>query len=193
MEKKITLQGVLTEGLNIGIKNVVPLILAYLLWMVTIWIPYINVGTSIAIATIPIELSKGKVINPTFIFDAKYRQFMGEYFILIGMMGIAIFIASWFFFVPAIVIGIAWSLAVYILLDKKISPMEAIMLSNKATYGYKITICLINIIIGVSTFIACIILGMIPFLGVILGLACAILAAAISSSCTAVIYRDLIG
>ncbi|MFI3332943.1 MAG: hypothetical protein SNI51_07445 [Rikenellaceae bacterium] len=193
MEKKITLGGVLTEGLNIGIKNVVPLILAYLLWVVTIWIPYINVGTTIAIATIPIELSKGKVINPTFIFDAKYRQFMGEFFILAGVMGIAIFIASWFFFIPAIVIGIAWSLAFYILLDKKISPMEAIMLSNKATYGYKLTIFLINLILGIAIMIACGILVMIPFLGPILVLCCCILAAAVSSSCSAVIYRELIG
>lgn len=42
---------------------------ATVLWLLTIWIPYLNVGTTIAMATIPIELSKGKVISPLFIFD----------------------------------------------------------------------------------------------------------------------------
>lgn len=40
--------------------------------------------------TIPIELSKGKVISPLFIFDGKYRKYMGEYFTLIGLMYLAI-------------------------------------------------------------------------------------------------------
>ena len=78
--RKITVGGVIQEGVNIGIKNSLSLLGATLLWLITFWIPYLNVGTTIAINTIPIELSKGKVISPTFIFDAKYRRYMGEYF-----------------------------------------------------------------------------------------------------------------
>ena len=39
---------------------------------------YLNVGTTIAMATIPIELSKRKSYFSLFIFDGKYRKFMGE-------------------------------------------------------------------------------------------------------------------
>ena len=69
---------------------------ATVLWLLTIWIPYLNVGTTIAMNTIPIELSKGKVISPLFIFDGKYRKYMGEYFTLIGLMYLAIIPALFF-------------------------------------------------------------------------------------------------
>lgn len=63
--KKITVTGVLSEGIGLGIKNAVSMLGATVLWLLTIWIPYLNVGTTIAMNTIPIELSKGKVIyNP---------------------------------------------------------------------------------------------------------------------------------
>ena len=66
-QKKITVTGVLSEGIGLGIKNAVSMLGATVLWLLTIWIPYLNVGTTIAMATIPIELSKGKVISPLFI------------------------------------------------------------------------------------------------------------------------------
>ncbi len=84
MARKITYSGVLSEALSIGVRNIIPLTLTYLLWIVTIIIPYINVGTTIAISTLPVELSRGNVINPLFIFKSKYRQVMGDYFILVG-------------------------------------------------------------------------------------------------------------
>ena len=113
-QKKISVMGVLTEGISLGMKNAVSLLVATVLWIVTIWIPYLNVGTTIAMTTIPIELSKGKVISPVFIFDSKYRKYMGEYFTLIGLMAMAVIPALFFMIVPAIVICIGWSLAIYI-------------------------------------------------------------------------------
>ena len=77
--------------------------------------------------TIPIELSKGRVISPLFIFDGKYRKFMGEYFTLIGLMYLAIIPALFFMIVPGIIISIGWSLAIYILLDKGVAPGEAMI------------------------------------------------------------------
>ena len=96
--KKITVTGVLSEGIGLGIKNAVSMLGATVLWLLTIWIPYLNVGTTIAMNTIPIELSKGKVISPLFIFDGKYRKYMGEYFTLIGLMYLAI--------IPALFMGL---------------------------------------------------------------------------------------
>ncbi len=188
MEQKITFQGVLSEGFALGLKNVVPLILTYLLWIITIWIPYINVGTTIAISTIPLELSRGAIINPTFIFEAKYRQFMGEYLILIALMMMATIVAALFFIIPAIVIGIAWSLAVLLLLDRKISPLEAIMESNKLTYGYKWTIFLVGFVVAIISIVLNLILGLIPVVGSIVAVA---VTSAVGSACNAIIYRNL--
>ena len=135
-QSKITLAGVLSEGVAIGVKNLASLLVASILWLITIWIPYLNVGTTIAMSTIPIELSKGKVISPLFIFDAKYRKYMGEYFTLKGMMWMAILPASLFVIIPGMIISLGWSLALFILLDKGVAPGEAMIRSNKATYGY---------------------------------------------------------
>ena len=98
-------------------KNLLSILGAVVLYVLTIWIPYLNVGTTIAMTTIPIELSKGHVISPLFIFDAKYRRYMGEYFMLIGLMVMALIPAYLFLLIPGIVISYAWSLAFYLLLD----------------------------------------------------------------------------
>ena len=88
--KKIDIKQVLTEGVGIGLKNFVSLICVVILYVLTCWIPYLNVGTTIAMCSIPVELSKGNVINPLFIFDGKYRKNMGEFFILVGLKSMAL-------------------------------------------------------------------------------------------------------
>lgn len=191
-QRKISVMGVLSEGISLGMKNAVSLLVATVLWIVTIWIPYLNVGTTIAMTTIPIELSKGKVISPVFIFDSKYRKYMGEYFTLIGLMAMAIIPALFFMIVPAIVISIGWSLAVYILLDKGVAPGEAMVQSNKATYGYKWTIFGVQFILGLAYSILSWIFGLIPFLGVLLVLCVVIAYVIIGMGCSAVIYRNLV-
>ncbi|MGN1216510.1 MAG: hypothetical protein ACI4TD_00875 [Phocaeicola sp.] len=190
-QKKISVMGVLSEGISLGMKNAVSLLVATVLWIVTIWIPYLNVGTTIAMTTIPIELSKGKVISPVFIFDSKYRKYMGEYFTLIGLMAMAVIPALFFMIVPAIVIGLGWSLAIYILLDKGVAPGEAMVQSNKATYGYKWTIFGIQFVLGLAYSILTWIFGLIPLLGILLVLCVVIAYVIISMGCSAVIYRNL--
>ena len=153
MEKKITVFGVIGEGFAIGMKNSLSLLGAVILYVLTIWIPYINVGTTIAMCSIPIELSKGKVISPLFIFDAKYRKYMGEFFLLVGFIVIALLPLILFGFIPAIVISFAWSLAVFLLLDKGIAPGEALVQSNQLTYGYKWTLFFISVILELISII----------------------------------------
>jgi len=189
--KKITVSGVIQEGIGIGLKNSVSLLVAALLWLITFWIPYLNVGTTIAMSTIPIELSKGRVISPTFIFDAKYRRYMGEYFNLLGLMLLSILPALYFMIIPAYVIAIGWSMAIYIMLDKRVSPSEALMKSNNATYGYKWTIFFVYLVLGLLFFIVMSILSLIPILGAILVLALALVYIAASLGCSAVMYREL--
>ena len=188
-QKKISVMNVLSEGISLGMKNSVSLLVATVLWIVTIWIPYLNVGTTIAMTTIPIELSKGKVISPVFIFDSKYRKFN---FTLLGLMAMAIIPAFFFMVIPAIVISIGWSLAIYILLDKGVAPGEAMVQSNKATYGYKWTIFGVQFVLGLIYGILSAIFGLIPILGVLLMLCLVIAYVIISMGCTAVIYRNLV-
>lgn len=193
--RKITIEGVISEGIKIGIKNAASMLGATVLWLLTIWIPYLNVGTTIAMMTIPIELSKGKVISPLFIFDGKYRQYMGEFFTLIGLMYLAIIPALFFMIVPGIIIAIGWTLAIYILLDKGIAPGEAMIRSNKATYGYKWTIFGVNVILFliyiVMWYVIIAVFYFSGFLGFILWFITIALLMVVNLGCEAVIYRNL--
>ncbi|MEG2755484.1 MAG: hypothetical protein RR931_02635, partial [Mucinivorans sp.] len=127
------------ESFTIGLKNIPSILGCLILWVLTLWIPYINVGTTIAISTLPIALSRGTVVNPLDIFQSKYRRFMGEYFTVVAFMIIPMVCASAFLLIPGFVLGLTWSIAIYLVLDKGTNPAEALTESNQATYGSKWT------------------------------------------------------
>lgn len=147
--KKLDFGETLKDSVAIGVKNAPSVIAAIVLFLITIWIPYINIGTFIAITLLPTQLAKGEVINPLGIFDSKYRRYMGEFLITMGLMVIPIYIAMIFMIVPGIVLSIAWSLAYYFLIEKGKNPMQAIKASNDATYGSKWTMFFVILVFGV--------------------------------------------
>jgi hypothetical protein len=189
--KKLDIQQVLTEGINIGIKNIVSLVLATILYVITVWIPYLNVGTTIAMLSIPVELSKGNVINPTFIFDGKYRKNMGEFFILIGLQCMAMIPAFFMGIIPGIVLSYAWGIAIYLFIDKDVHALDALRKSNEYTYGNKWRMFFIGLILSIALSIVTTILGLIPVVGAILNVIVMILYVPINLGCNAVIYKQL--
>mgnify|MGYP006273473391 CR=1 FL=1 len=167
MEKKFTFSDALSNAYQIGIKNILSLIGAIILWILTIWIPYINVGTTIAIVTIPASLSRGKVISPTEIFNKRYLKNMGDFFLVTALRGIGVYIAFLFMIIPGIVLSLAWSLAVLLVVDKGINANQSLNLSNKLTYGYKWIIFGAQIVLILPLFI----LGLIhPIVAAIYGI-----------------------
>jgi len=187
--KKLEVIPTLTEACQLGIKNLVPLLLTVLLYFVTVWIPYLNVGTTVGLYRIIIDLSKGKTIEPTSIFKKENFENMGGFFLMLGFLSMGISAAMIFLFVPALVMGIAWGFAIYIFLEKKVSPLKALMLSDKATYGEKWTIFLIGLLFGFAVGIVCGLLGWIPFIGAVFVFVIIIAAAAIGIALDAVMYR----
>lgn len=137
MNKKINIMATLKDGVAIAGLNFLSLILVTLLYLVTIWIPYLNVGTTIAMSSLPAELAKGNMINPLFIFESKYRRNMGEFFILMALMTGAISVGFMFMGVPGLVISIAWNYAVVLFVDKDMSALDSLRESNRITYGNK--------------------------------------------------------
>lgn len=187
---------VIKDGFTIGVKNAPSLIGAVILWILTIWIPYINVGTTIAICSIPVALSKGKVLSPTFIFGSQYRKQMGDVFILEGLSLMATYFAMLFLIIPAFVLSYSWSQALYLLLDKEYTPTEALTKSNKLTYGHKWTLFGIDILILLLVTVVIAILGYITLeIDTVFG--CCVIAvlllliAPFTLGCHGVIYRQL--
>lgn len=187
--KKLEVIPTLTEACQLGIKNVVPLILTVLLYFITVWIPYLNVGTTVGLYRIVIDLSKGKTVDPLSLFKKENFENMGGFFLMLGFLTLGVSTAMLFLFVPGIVMGIAWSFAIYIFLEKKASPMKALMLSDKATYGEKWTIFFITLLFGFAVGLVSGVLGLIPIVGGVFVFVIVIAAAAISVALEAVMYR----
>lgn len=191
MENKIQFGTVFSEGFANGMKNLPSLLGALVLWILTIWIPYVNVGTTIAILTLPILMSKGIVFSPLDIFSKKYYRYMGEFFLTSGLMAIGIWIGFLFFVIPGIVISIAWSLSIYLVLDKGLNAAEALRLSNKLTYGNKWTLFAVSLVLWLAFVIVAFIFGKIPFIGRILVICLFIVFIAASLGCSSSIYGTL--
>lgn len=141
------------DAIAIGVKNAPSIVVAVALFILTIWIPYINIGTYIAITLLPTQLAKGEVINPLSIFDSKYRRYMGEFLITAGLMVFPLLIAFMFMFIPGIVLSLAWSLAYYFLIEKGKNPIQAIKASNDATYGSKWTMFFVILVYAIAAWL----------------------------------------
>lgn len=167
---------ILATAFQRGFKNLPAIIVNTLLWILTIWIPYLNVGTTIGMTVgLVMKMKNGEDIKMTEIFDPIYRKHMGSYFLVVALVYIGVMLATVFLVVPGIVLSIAWMIAVFLVIDKEMNPMEAIYKSNELTYGKKGTIFLsllvIGLIFGVGFGISGLIMNKSAFIGGIIYIA----------------------
>lgn len=190
--EKLSVDDTIGEGFRIGIKNIGPIIVNAILYCLTFWIPYLNVGTTIGLtAGIVSKASRGEAISITEIFDPKYRKYMGEFFLTAGLISMGASVGFVFFIIPGIVISLAWSLALLLVIDKGKNPTEAIILSNNCTYGYKWKMVGINAIVLVIFSFVVGLFYLIPGVGILLILAAAVLVSLLFIGIQASIYRQL--
>lgn len=187
--EKLDIMQTIKEGIQYGLKNFFPLLLMVVLYVITFWIPYLNVGTTIGVYKAIIGIGRGEVVNPTSIFDKDNFKNLGGFFLLLGLLAMGVTGAAAFMFIPALVIGIAWGFAMYFLIDKKVSPLKALGLSYDATYGNKWRIFFVGLLCGVAICIICAILGAIPKVGGVLVVLAVILSAAIMVAIDGVMYN----
>jgi uncharacterized membrane protein len=165
-----------------------------LLWLVTIWIPYLNIGTTIGmIAGILVKASRDEPISMTEVFDPRYRKYMGEFFLTAGLVGAGTAVGFALFIIPGYVIAIAWSLSLLLVVGKEKNPAEAISLSNKLTYGNKGAIFLSSLVVVAATAIAGGIFSRIPMIGFLFTFAVAVLFIFVNIGMGAYIYKTLCG
>lgn len=191
MDKKLAINAIIKDGLDIGLKNAVPILVNALLFILTVWIPYLNIGTIIGISVgIPAKLSKGETLSMTEIFNPEYRKSMSEFFLTGGLVAAGV-LATFILIVPAVVLSIAWMFAPLLAVDRKKAPLDAIALSNKVTYGNKGTIFLSFLILMVVAMIAGVIFMMIPAIGWLLYLAVMVFAMFVGIGMQSYCYKAL--
>lgn len=187
--EKLDIMKTIREGIQYGLKNFLPLLLMVVLYILTIWIPYLNVGTTIGVYKAIIAIGRGETIDPVAIFDKENFKQIGGFFLLWGFMAVGFLAAAVFMFFPAMVIAIAWGCAVYFLIDKKVSPLKALQLSYDSTFGNKWRIFFVGLICGLLIGIVSGILGAIPKIGPVLSVLMALLSAAIMVAVEGVMYN----
>lgn len=186
---KIYVVATLKDAVLIGVKNIISLLILVVLYVLTVWIPYLNVGTTIGLYKVIVSMSKGETVDPLSIFDKENFARIGNFFLLLGLLTIGITAACAFMFVPALIIGIAWGYAIFFLIDKKISPLKSLTLSYDVTFGEKWRIFAVNVIVCLAVFILAGLLGAIPKVGGFLAVIVAIAGTVYSVAVEALLYK----
>lgn len=193
---QLTIGGIFNEGIKIGLNNAVALIVNGILWLLTIWIPYLNVGTTIGMISLAAKMARSEGVSMTEIFNPEYRRFMGEFFLVLTFFTIGMYAGIIFLVIPGYVIAIAWSLAPLLVVDRGMDPIAAIKKSNELTYGNKWIIFGGGFLLYIVLLIAAGILVAIgnaihPYIGLIFVLAAVALIMSIMIGAQAYIYKTL--
>ena len=159
---KINVMETIKDAFQLAIKNVLPLILLVILYVLTVWIPYLNVGTTVGLYKAVIAMSRGETVDPMSIFDKENYKFFGNFFLLLGLLSVGITAAMAFLFVPAIILSLAWGFAIYLLIDKGTSPLKSLTLSYDITLGEKWRIFFIQMLTGALIGLVCGLFVLIP-------------------------------
>lgn len=137
---ELTVGNIVSNGFNRGLKNILAVAVNFFLWAITLIVPYINVGTTIGLCIgIVTKMKNGETISFTEVFNPVYRKKMGEFFLVSAFVGMGTAFGFVFAVIPGIVIAVAWSLAVLLVVDRDMEPLDAIKKSNELTYGKKWT------------------------------------------------------
>lgn len=187
--KKLDFMATLKETIDYGIKNVASLLLMAVLYVLTVWIPYLNVGTTIGLYKGIVEISEGKILNPMILFDKQNFENIGNFFMLVGIMYVAIIPAYLMGIIPGIVLAIAWGFAILFMIDKGTTPVQSLKVSYDATYGEKWTIFFLYLAVGFGCGIIGGLLGSIPKIGWLFLIIVTVLTVAMMIALQAVLYK----
>ena len=184
------------NGVQLGLKSFPALVVNGILYGLTVWIPYLNIGTTIAMINLPARIARDESLSMTEIFDPKYRENFGEVFLAMGLVTAGLLAGFSMFFFPAYILSIAWSLAVLLVIDKKLEPMAALRKSFELTNGNKWAIWLSSFLfllaVGIGAGVLNFIGGLItPLLGKFFVLVIMILIVPIRIGIAAEIYKKL--
>ena len=186
---KINVMDTIKDGIQLALKNVLSLILLVILYMLTVWIPYLNVGTTVGLYKAVIAMSRGEVVDPVSIFDKENFKFFGNMFLLLGFQTVGITAATAFMFVPGIILSLAWGFAMYLLIDKNVSPLKALTASYDITLGEKWRIFFITLLVGLLIGLVSGLFTLIPKVGFVLMILVVILGCAFAVAVEALMYR----
>ncbi|MBO4447007.1 MAG: hypothetical protein J5764_02645 [Bacteroidales bacterium] len=165
MEGKLNIIETIKEGVVIGTKNILSLLIVAVLYYLTCWVPYLNIGTTVGLYKFIIKLSRGEVADPLILFEKENFDNLGNLILFFGIYSMGLIVAFFMMIIPFFVMSIAWSFAIYFLIDRKMKPIEALELSFKVTDGEKWHILAVLVLLCIAMTIVSTVLGIIPVVG----------------------------
>jgi len=186
---KLDVISILKEAFALAMKNVIPLIVMVVLFFLTVWIPYLNVATTIGLYKAIVAMSHGETVDPLSLFDKENFAKMGDFFLLMGLMYIGVIVAFCFMFIPGFVISIAWSMAYYFFIEKGIPPLKCLSLSFEVTRGEKWRIFALMLLSAVIMVLIAALFGFIPHIGYLLSLIVIVVGSVYVVAVEALMYR----
>ena len=186
---KINVLDTIKDAFQLAIKNVLSLILLVILYMLTVWIPYLNVGTTVGLYKAVIAMSRGEVVDPMSIFDKENFKYFGNLFLLLGFLTMGITAALAFMFIPGIILSIAWGFAIYLMIDKGVSPLKSLTASYDITLGEKWRIFAINLLMSILICVVAGLFALIPKVGFVFTIIVVIIGMAYAVAIEALMYK----
>tara|TARA_Y100001970_G_C14090116_1_gene779551 strand:+ start:165 stop:1160 length:996 start_codon:yes stop_codon:yes gene_type:complete len=141
----LSVSNIFRKSFEINKKHQLKVLATYLLWLLTIWIPYINIGTTIGLKTMVVKITNNEDFSPLDIFKVEHRAYFGEFLLLSFMFYAITLFGTIFFIFTGIIIQHALSQIFYLGIDKKYNFADCFKISYKITFGEKVSIFLVRL------------------------------------------------
>ncbi len=135
--KRVDIAAAAADTFAIATRHAPSIIAAVILFLLTLWVPYVNLGTLIALTLLPVRLARDERIEALSIFRSEYRRRMGDFLLTAALKLAALTLGTALLVIPGIVLALAWKPAYWCLAEHDKSPLEAIRAAEAATRGSK--------------------------------------------------------
>ena len=133
--KRVDIAAAAADTFAIATRHAPSIIAAVILFLLTLWVPYVNLGTLIALTLLPVRLARDERIEALSIFRSEYRRRMGDFLLTAALKLAALTLGTALLVIPGVVLALAWKPAYWCLAEHDKSPLEAIRAAEAATRG----------------------------------------------------------
>ena len=188
--KRVDIAAAAADTFAIATRHAPSIIAAVILFLLTLWVPYVNLGTLIALTLLPVRLARDERIEALSIFRSEYRRRMGDFLLTAALKLAALTLGTALLVIPGIVLALAWKPAYWCLAEHDKSPLEAIRAAEAATFALFFAFTLCATVAGLALHTVCRAIG-ISLVSSIVLFAFVVLVLWIHTSLCAAVWKQL--
>lgn len=105
--KRVDIAAAAADTFAIATRHAPSIIAAVILFLLTLWVPYVNLGTLIALTVLPVRLARDERIEALSIFRSEYRRRMGDFLLTAALKQAALALGTALLVIPGVVLALA--------------------------------------------------------------------------------------